>query len=280
MKKAKWFWIVPTALALVFAFCLPRLLLHFEKKEAEAKVETYDAANSVLNYEDLSIAQKLSLLADGNYSTLVVEKSEGLLSEQEVSDALFAELERLYMCGALNDAFYYTMVDHFSEGLNITPFLVVDRIGNIAFQYYEIYSNDGWAFAQFDPLEGKLLHLVDQEDAELLYLQILDIEAFREMNGADPLLESMVRAWAEYFGLVAEKVTVCDGVQDKASEEVNIYLSWCYLYDESGNRFPFALYYQTDFGVLQFGGISTTEAENLAAAAEIDAMEQMAESAE
>ncbi len=279
MKKAKWLWFLPTVLALVFAFCLPRLLLHFEKKEAEAKVETYDAANSVLNYEDLSIAQKLSLLADGNYSTLVVEKSEGLLSEQEVSDALFAELERLYICGALNDAFYYTMVDHFSEGLNITPFLVVDRIGNIAFQYYEIYSNDGLAFARFDPLEGKLLHLVDQEDPELLYLQILDIEAFREMNSADPSLELMVRAWAEYFGLLAEKVTVCEDVQNKASDEVNVYLSWCYLYDESGNRFPFALYYRTDFGILQFGGISASEAEKLAAA-EIDEIEEMTEQAE
>lgn len=279
MKKAKWLWFLPTVLALVFAFCLPRLLLHFEKKEAEAKVETYDAANSMLNYEDLSIAQKLSLLADGNYSTLVVEKSEGLLSEREVSDALFAELERLYICGALNDACYYTMVDHFSEGLNITPFLVVDRIGNIAFQYYEIYSNDGLAFARFDPLEGKLLHLVDQEDPELLYLQILDIEAFREMNSADPSLELMVRAWAEYFGLLAEKVTVCEDVQNKASDEVNVYLSWCYLYDESGNRFPFALYYRTDFDILQFGAISASEAEKLAAA-EIDEIEEMTEQAE
>ena len=280
MKRAKWLWLVPTAIALVFAFCLPRLLLYFEKKDAEEKVEAYDASNSVLNYEDLSIVQKLSLLADGNYSTLVVEKSEGLHSEQEVSDAFFEELDKLYMYGALNDAFYHTMVDHFAEGLNITPFLVVDRIGNIAFQYYEIYSYDGWAFAKYDPVEGKILHLVDQEDADLFFTQFLDIEAFRGMNGADPMLEAMVRAWAEYFGLVAEKVTICDGVLEKATEELNAYLSWCYLYDDSGNRFAFALYYQTDFGILQFGGISASEAENLAAAAESDAMEQMTEPAE
>ena len=157
---------------------------------------------------------------------------------------------------------------------------MVDRIGNIAFQYYEIFSYDGWASAKYDPVEGKILQLVDQEDADLFSTQFLDIEEFRETNGEDPLLEAMVRAWAEYFGLLAEKVTVCDGVQEKATEELNVYLSWCYLYDESGNRFAFALYYQTDFGVLQFGGISTSEAENLAAAAELDAIEEMTESAE
>ena len=89
----------------------------------------------------------------------------------------------------------------------------------------------------------------------------------------------MVRAWAEYFGLLAEKVTVCDDVQNKASDEVNVYLSWCYLYDESGNRFPFALYYRTDFGILQFGGISASEAESLAAA-EPDEAEEMTEPVE
>ena len=280
MKKAKWLWILPTALALVFAFFLPRILLRFEEHKAEEMVETYAASNNVLNDGELSIVQKLSLLADGNYSTLVVDKGQSLLTDQEVSDAFFVELEKLYMCGALNEAFYHIMVDHFAEGLIITPFLVVDRIGNVAFQYYELYSYDGWGFAKFDPVEGKILHLVDQEDADLLFTQFLDIEEFREMNGADPMLEAMVRAWAEYFGLLAEKVTVCDGVQEKATEELNVYLSWCYLYDESGNRFAFALYYQTDFGVLQFGGISTSEAENLAAAAELDAIEEMTESAE
>lgn len=275
MKKTKWLWLLPTVLALVSAFLLPRLLLYFEKNEAEERVETYDASNSVLNYGELSIVQKLSLLADGNYSTLVVEKSDGLLTEQEVSEAVLAELEKLYQCGALNDAFFQIMVDRFSEGVNITPFLVVDRIGNIAFQYYEIYSYDGWASAKFDPVEGKILYLVDQENADLLFTKFLDTEEFREMNGADPLLEAMVRAWAEYFGLVAEKVTVCDAMMNKASEELNVYLSWCYLYDEGGNRFAFALYYQTDFGLLQFGGISTAEADTLAAAAEIDAMEHM-----
>ena len=280
MKKAKWLWILPTVLALVAAFLLPRLLLYFEKNEAEEMVETYDASNSVLNDGELSIVQKLSLLADGNYSTLVVEKEVRFLTDMEVNDAFFGELEKLYMCGAINDAFYYTTVDHFSKGLNITPFLVVDRIGNIAFQYYEIFSYDGWASAKYDPVEGKILQLVDQEDADLFSTQFLDIEEFRETNGEDPLLEAMVRAWAEYFGLLAEKVTVCDGVQEKATEELNVYLSWCYLYDESGNRFAFALYYQTDFGVLQFGGISTSEAENLAAAAELEAIEEMTESAE
>lgn len=280
MKKAKWLWILPTVLALVSAFLLPRLLLYFEKNEAEEMVETYDASNSVLNYGELSIVQKLSLLADGNYSTLVVEKEVRFLTDMEVNDAFFDELNKLYECGAIDADCFNAMVARFSDGLTITPYLVVDRIGNIAFQYYEIFSYDGWAFAMFDPVEGKILHLVSQEDADMLLSSLLEQESLRDTSGGDSLLEAMVRAWAEYFGLVAEKVTVCDAVQEKGSEDLNVYLSWCYLYDDGGNRFAFALYYRTDFGILQFGGISTAEADTLAAAAEIDAMEEMTELAE
>lgn len=281
MKKAKWLWLLPTVLALVSAFLLPRLLLHFEKSKAEEKAETYDASNSVLNDGELSIVQKLSLLADGNYSTLVVDKEVQFLTDTEVSDALFTELEKLYIRGAINDAFYQTMFASFSEGQNIASFLVIDRIGNIAFQYYEIYANDGWAFAKLDPVEGKILQLGAQENADLLYSRFLDTEAFREMHGADSMLEAMVRAWADYFGLTTQEVSILGDAQNKGLDagEWNVYLSWCYLYDKSGNRLPFALYYQNGLGLLQFGGISTSEAENLAAA-EINEIEEMTEPAE
>ncbi|MGN1307446.1 MAG: hypothetical protein ACI4V3_07235 [Faecousia sp.] len=282
MKKAKWLWLVPTALALVFAFCLPRILLHFEKKEAAAKVETYDASNSVLNYEDLSIAQKLSLLADGNYSTLVVEKQVSFLTDMEVNNTFFAELDKLYECGAIDPDYYNTMVMHYADGVIITPYLVVDRIGNIAFQYYEIDSYDGWAFAKYDPEEGKILQLVNQEYADILVSNLLELESISNMSGADSMLEAIIHAWADYFGLVAEKITVCDNALDKAwiEGELNVYLSWCYLYDENGNRFAFALYYQTDYGILQFGGIPASEAKSLTAAAEQDEIEEMTEPTE
>ena len=268
MKKAKWLWLLPTVLALVSAFLLPQLLLHFEKSKAAEKMETYAASNSVLNDGELSIVQKLSLLADGNYSTLVMEKSEGLQTEQEICDAFFAELNKLCECGAIDTDYYQGVLTEFSDGLTMTAFLVVDRIGNIAFQYYEIYAYDGVAFARYDPEAGKILHLADQEYADILVSNLLELESIRNMSGADSILEAIIRAWAEYFGLRAEKITVCDNAFDKAwiEGELNVYLSWCYLYDENGNRFAFALNYQGDNGILQFSAIPASAADSLAAA--------------
>lgn len=270
MKKVKWLWLVPTAMALVAAFFLPRLLLHFEKKEAEEKVETYRDTNSALSDDALNIAQKLSLFADGNYSTLAVEKSERLLTEQEVSEGILGELDKLCLCGAINDAFYKEMLVCFSDGMAITPLLVVDRVGNIAFQYYEIYSYDGLVYARYDPAEGKILCFADQGQAEPLAETFLEPEEENITVNSD--LAAIMRAWADYFGLTADQITVYDNAQGMdRGETLNIYLSWCYLYDESGNRFAFALCYQTDLSVLQFSGISALEAEQLAAGAEFDA---------
>lgn len=275
MKKAKWLWLVPTALVLIAAFLLPRLLLHFEKKQAEDKVEAYNDFNSVLNYDALSIVQKLSLLADGNYSALIMERSESLLTDEEVVDAFCRELEKLYSCGAINDAFYHAMIEQFSDGMDITPFLVVDRIGNIAFQYYEIYSYEGMAYACYDPTEGKILHFASQGYAELLTKTILGIA---DENGSG--LATITQGWADYFGLAAEQIAVYDNIEERVwlGKELNIYLSWCYLYDENGNRFAFALNYNIELGIIQFGGIAASEAEKLADSGGLNAEEVPVES--
>lgn len=254
MKKAKWLWIVPTVLALVCAFFLPRLLLHFEQEQALSQVETYDGANGVLNYDTLTVAQKQAILAEGNYSVIDIEQGEETLLTATIRDELFAGLDELHAYGALSDYSYATLWDQFSQGLSATCFIVVDRIGNIAFRYYEIYSGSGWAYAIYDPESGKILHLVDQQNGYQAVVEMIETQDKGEPTSFT--LEEMIRGWGLYYGMTVSDVTV---FQEYDGDNFYFYLARCYLYDESGNRVPFAVRCLNDLGILEFTGISQTE---------------------
>ena len=256
MKKAKWLWIVPTVLALVCAFFLPRLLLHFEQEQALSQVETYDGANGVLNYDTLTVAQKQAILAERNYSALDVEQGSETLSMAAISEAFFAELDELHACGAIGEYSYANLLDQFSQGLSATCFLVVDRIGNIAFRYYEIYSAEGWAYAVYDPESGKILHLVDLLNG---YRAVAEMIETQDLGEPSPL-EEIIRGWGLYYGLTVSDVSVFREDEYKsAGDDYDFYLARCCLYDESGNRVPFAVRFQGSIGILEFTGISQME---------------------
>lgn len=269
MKKAKWLWTIPTALALACAFFLPRLLLHFEQEQALSQVETYDAANGVLNYDKLTIAQKQAILAEGNYSALDVEQEKETLSTAAIREAFFAELDELHAYGAISDYSYANLRDQFSQGLSATCFLVVDRIGNIAFRYYEIYSAEGWAYAVYDPESGKILHLVDMLNG---YRAVAEMIETQDLGEPSPL-EEMIRGWGLYYGLTVSDVSVFREDEYKSTGDYyDFYLARCCLYDESGNRVPFAVRFQSDLGILAFTGIPQKEWEVLSDAVSAEAV--------
>ena len=255
MKKVKWIWLVPTALALVCAFLLPRLLMYLEQRKALSQIEAYDSPNSALNYGELTIAQKLSILANGNYS-VIVDQSEGLPAEQETIDAFYAEMETLFAHGAIEEM-YFVAKSCYDEGTNVMPFLAVDQIGNIAFRYYEVYSNNGSVYAIFDSEEKKILRLAYMGDVSTTVNVILvkNTYAAQDSESVGGTLKEKLSAWADYFGMLAQDVfaTEAQGEADYYDKE-EFYLAHCRLYDSNGNGVTFALCYQNTYAI-EFSGI-------------------------
>lgn len=257
MKKAKWLWILPTMIALVCAFLLPRLLLYFEEKNAQEAVETYDASNNVLNYGSLTIVQKLSLWVNAGYS-IIPDTSAGLPEDELIKEEFYEEMEKLFFIyRAIDEAHYWAMMGSFEGGLTIAPFLAVDQVGNIAFRYYDIYSTDGLSYAFFDPEEEKIMHMTYMGDVEPLISSILEKEVNKAQNTDMPTaLEEQLSAWADYFGVKAEHISAMDfEKEDNITDASEYYLARCELYDESGNCITFALVYRSFFS-LEYGAFS------------------------
>ncbi len=258
MKKAKWLWLLPTVIALVCAFLLPRLLLYFEEKNAQETVETYDASNNVLNYGSLTIVQKLSLWVNADYS-IIPDTGTGLPADEKITELFYEEMEKLsFVYGAIDEVHYWAMMESFEGGLTISPFLAVDQVGNIAFRYYDIYSADGLSYAFFDPEEEKILHMAYLGDIAPLLDSIAENEAISKGQGTT-VMEARLVAWADYFGIKAEHISAMDFEGENINKDAaEYYLARCELYDESGNCVTFALRYRSYFS-LEFGAFSISD---------------------
>lgn len=233
MKRKNWIWLCLIAVILLGAFLFPKLLIWIEQLRAEEQVLTY-GTGTLLNFEELGLAEKQQLLASGDLAVLgdIGEEPD---ADQSILPAFFKELDKLYEYGAIDVVFYNVLTELFFDS-KAEDCIAYDSLEMHSFRYYAVTSAFGDAYAYVDAETGKILSLCCRYYAE----EIL-FSGTNDTKG-DSTYEAQIRSWAEYYGMTVESLRNYDFSEsaDYAAGEVAPIVS-CTLRDGAGIIFRFGL---------------------------------------